>query len=61
MSDYIIDYVMLSGGASVPALKLVCPKCKTLVMGTTVDTESKPWEGHCPKGHSWEIRNEADA
>jgi hypothetical protein len=56
-----IQYVTLSGGESIPAYKMICPECNTLVLGSTVNTESIPWRGYCPDGHRWRINNEADA
>jgi hypothetical protein len=56
-----IQYVTLTGGESLPAYKMVCPECKALVLGTTVNTESTPWRGYCPEGHNWRIDKDADA
>lgn len=56
-----VQWVQLSGGETLAAYKMICPECKALVLGTTVNTSSNPWRGHCPEGHSWRISVEADA
>ena len=61
MSEFQVEWVQLSGGETLPAYKMICPECKTLVLGTKVNTTSMPWRGHCPDGHSWRIDAEADA
>jgi len=59
--SFEIQWVRLTGGQTLPAYKMICPECGTLVLGTTVNTESTPWRGHCPSGHSWRIDEQADA
>jgi len=61
MSEFQVEWVQLSGGETLPVYKMICPECKTLVLGTKVNTTSIPWRGHCPDGHSWRIDAEADA
>lgn len=61
MAEYEIEYVTLSGGAHVSADKLVCPRCRTLDLGTDIDTSSEPFKATCPKGHEWTFSAKADA
>jgi hypothetical protein len=58
LADREITYVQLSGGQYVAPEKLVCPECKTLDLGTTVDTTTVPWRAHCVRGHRWAIRQQ---
>lgn len=55
-----IQWVELSGGHTLPAYKMICPECRTLVLGTTLNTEATPWRGYCPDGHSWRIDHRED-
>lgn len=52
---YEVQYLTLSGGMTIPAVKAVCPVCKKLVLPTTFDTSTEPWTAHCGRGHSFEI------
>jgi transcription elongation factor Elf1 len=62
MADYKVEYVTLSGGKNVPAEKLLCPKCKTLDLGTAIDTSVEPAVAVCPKCDTeWTFTTEADA
>lgn len=50
-----VEWVELSGGTRVPSHLLVCPKCKTLDLGTTVDTAATPMVASCSLGHEWPV------
>lgn len=61
MAEHEVQYIMLSGGKSIPAERAICPECKTLNLHTAFDTSTEPLRAICPKGHSWPIKTEADA
>jgi hypothetical protein len=55
MGEYKVEYVTLSGGTSVPAYLLECPKCKTVDLNIEIDTSTEPWKAWCGKGHEFTI------
>lgn len=61
MAKHEVQWVKLSGGRVLPALKLICPTCNTLDLGVDVRTDVTPFIARCGKGHEWEVNPETDA
>lgn len=58
MKSKEINFVTVNGRNLVAAY-CVCPICHALHLNMTFDTTGNPWKGTCPKGHTWDIPEEA--
>lgn len=56
MSEREIEYISVAG-RDIPAYLAVCPKCKTLDLGTMFapGDDLKSLVATCPNGHEWDI------
>lgn len=54
-----ITFVEIAG-RQIAAVLIICPKCKTLDLNTTFNTNVDPWTAHCPLGHEWTIPNDSN-